>query len=204
MITECNLSFPSQDCNISTKASKVRRPQQYVLASEYEKELFNKLPPIDRPYHLNKGNRQRPISGLGITGVSKETINPSYAPDSIKTTQKRKMKRNTINNEATFLPHIAELKPPAKMSKEGKKKKRESSLVELFRSSAVDSTKQKHYICNRQHGRRNRDQTTSGNNADFILSQVIDRVKLEQSIATRQLQNTIVRGKGIRGCKHYL
>lgn len=200
-VTAYNLSLSLVDDSRTClpKNGSTRKHQQYVLASDYKRELSTKLPSID------VGCQERRLSSLGITGVGQQSRSDKLIyNDNEHTTTKRTCARKRKTFMESHDKKVKDLTLPSIQTKSFKEEKKSKqlclySLVEKFRplnESMLPRQSEKHFT-----GRRNTESYNTTYNTDALLSQGIERAKLEQKRANKQLESTILRGKGM-GNKH--
>jgi hypothetical protein len=234
LITEYNLSFSDiENCTAPRKPRSIK-PQQYVQASDYEREILTKLPqigaakPTIEQGDIESGN---PTGSLGIQGVGKLH---SDSPECIKYTKterrKRKRKKRQRNGPKfredcydndndiyqrfgpSLLPSI-QSKPftcekRANQSMDKSAGKTMTELADYFRcyQGNYDNINTSHPLAGRPGNDREKlTKNYTKTNADVLLSQVIEKDKNDQRQATKQLEKSILRGKGMghTSCTHH-
>lgn len=197
-MTAYNLSFSVDDDSYiyRQKIRASKKHQQYILASEYNQELLTRLPLIDKPCTEkdHEYGKERRLSTLGITGVGQQTSQPIYDIQHVVKTDRRYHTKNKPKTNAK----IKDFSLPKLQSKSLKDKSDKQvglfSLMEKFRPSNGPCLQQNHSCVHKNSAKQN----IPDNNTDTLLSQIIERVKLEQKIANKQLESTILRGKSVQ------
>lgn len=230
LITEYNLSFSDiENCTAPRKPRSIK-PQQYVQAADYERELLNKLPHIagtkstaSKDGDVKDGNL---TGGLGIKGVGKLQ---SDSQESFKynNTERRKRKRKKIqkhclkfsedcydnddgihdSSEPSLLPTIQskQFTCENKANSVDKAGKTMTELTDYFRCYHGNYDKLPQRTLQRRSDPHERQKLkNSKKNANVLLAEAIEKDKNSQKQASKQLEQSVLRGRGMgHTCTHH-
>lgn len=228
LITEYNLSFSDiENCTAPRKPRSIK-PQQYVQAADYERELLNKLPQIAgtktrvKDGDVEDGNL---TSGLGIKGVGK-LHSDSQESFKYNKTERRKRKRKKKQKHVlkfsedcydndddvhdssgpSLLPSISSKKFTCKNKTNSLEKagKTMTELADYFRCYHSNFDKIPQTTLQRRSDHDNQKMKNSKKDADVLLAEAIKKDKNSQKQASKQLERSVLRGRGMgHTCTHH-